>query len=119
MKRTVEVPAYERSSGNVFRDLGFPHPDEALLKADLVVRICEIVEHAELRQVDVAQSLGISQPKVSLLLRGRVEGFSVGRLMLLISRLGYDVDVVIRPHQARGRPTKLRVRATTSVRRAG
>ena len=75
-KATIEKPVrVEQGSGNVFADLGFSNPDLALAKAELVQRIREqIVEH-KLTQVKAAKLLGLDQPKVSALIRGRVEGW--------------------------------------------
>jgi predicted XRE-type DNA-binding protein len=85
------------SSGNVFADLGVPQPDQELVKADLVRAICTIVSGKGLRQVDVAARLGISQPKVSLLMRGRTDGFSTDHLMRLLNRLGQSINIVVTP----------------------
>jgi predicted XRE-type DNA-binding protein len=71
----------EVSSGNVFADLGLSNPEERLLKAELVRKISEIITNLNLTQVQVAEILGIDQPKVSLLIRGRLSGFSTDRLM--------------------------------------
>lgn len=79
---------FRRSSGNVFADLGVPEPEQEIVKAGLVKAIHSLVSGKELRQVDVAARLGISQPKVSLLLRGRTDGFSTELLMRLLNRLG-------------------------------
>lgn len=90
-------PEVEPSSGNVFADLGFPNPEEALLKANLAGRILEVVTERKLTQKKVAALLGIDQPKVSALLRGKLDGFSTERLLRFINRLGQDVEIVIRP----------------------
>jgi predicted XRE-type DNA-binding protein len=66
----------EVSSGNVFADLGLSNPEERLLKAELVRKISEIITNLNLTQVQAAEILGIDQPKVSLLIRGRLSGFS-------------------------------------------
>lgn len=62
------------SSGNVFADLGLSNPEERLLKAELVRKISEIITNLNLTQVQLAEILGIDQPKVSLLIRGRLSG---------------------------------------------
>ena len=91
--RNVE---YTISSGNVFADLGFPEPDTELIKADLVHAITTVIEQRDLRQVEAADLMGIKQPNVSLLLRGRTENYSVGRLITLLNRLGHDVIIAHR-----------------------
>src|SRR5882724_8731908 len=71
---------FEQGSGNVFADLGLPNPDLALAKAELVQRIRAVIEERKLTQVKAAKVLGLDQPKVSALVRGRVAGYSIGRL---------------------------------------
>lgn len=100
-------PEVEPSSGNVFADLGFPNPEEALLKAELAGRILRCVQERKLTQVRVAALLGIDQPKVSLLLRGRLSGFSTERLLRFVNALGQDVEIVIRPSKKRNASTRV------------
>ena len=100
-------PEVEKSSGNVFRDLGFPNPEEALLKADLAGRILHIVRERKLTQKRVAAILGIDQPKVSHLLRGRLAGFSTERLLRFVNALGQDVEIVIRPARCKQASTRV------------
>ncbi len=118
MKRRVAVPAHERSSGNVFHDLGFDRPDDELAKANLIMQIADLVRRRSVRQSDVAALLGLPQSNVSLLLRGHSNGFSMGRLMLFLTRLGHDVDIVVGPRSRNGRQARLRVRHAGTVRRA-
>ena len=102
-------PAFERSSGNVFADLGFEHPDEELAKAQLVLRIVELLRARGLTQTAAGQLLGLPQPKVSLLYRGQVAGFSTDRLIRLLNRLDQDVDIVVRTKPAVRRSARVRV----------
>ena len=87
----------EVSNGNVFTDLGLSNPEERLLKAELVRKISEIITNLNLTQVQVAEILGIDQPKVSLLIRGRLSGFSTDRLMDYLNKLGSDVEITVKP----------------------
>ena len=87
----------EASSGNVFADLGLKNPEELLAKAELVQRIADIITERKLTQVRAAKLLGIDQPKVSALLRGKLDGFSTDRLFRFLNALGRDVEIVIRP----------------------
>jgi predicted XRE-type DNA-binding protein len=87
----------EVSSGNVFADLGLSNPEERLLKAELVRKISEIITNLNLTQVQAAEILGIDQPKVSLLIRGRLSGFSTDRLMDYLNKLGSDVEITVKP----------------------
>lgn len=94
----------EASSGNVFADLGIPEPDEALAKAELARQVCAIITEKGLTQAQAASLLGIDQPKVSALRRGRLDGFSTDRLFRFLNALGQDVEISVRPRrQANGR----------------
>ena len=100
-KKSDEAPvAVQASSGNVFADLGLKNPEELLAKAELVQRICDIIAERKLTQVRAAKLLGIDQPKVSALRRGRLDGFSIDRLFRFLNALGSDVEIVVRPARA-------------------
>lgn len=86
-----------RSSGNVFRDLGLPDADVLQAKADLVHRIAAIIRRRGLTQVEAARILAISQPKISALLHGRLEGFSTERIVRFLNALGQDVKISVTP----------------------
>jgi predicted XRE-type DNA-binding protein len=81
----------------VFADLGVPNPDLALAKAELVRRIRTLIADRKLTQAKAAAVLGLDQPKVSALVRGRVEGFSLDRLFRLLTALGQRVEIAVRP----------------------
>ena len=83
------------SSGNIFADLGLPNPEECLLKAQLASQIDDLIKSKKLTQSAAAKMAGLSQPKISDILRGRLTGYSVERLLVIISRLGRDVEVRI------------------------
>ncbi len=84
------------SSGNIFADLGLPNSDEMLMKAELVRQITEILSQRKLNQVQAAEVLGIDQPKVSALMRGKLTGFSTERLFRFLNALGCDVQIVVK-----------------------
>ena len=92
----------EPSSGNVFADLALKNPEELLAKAELVQRICDIIEERKLTQTEAASLLGIDQPKISALMRGKLDGFSLDRLFRFLNALGRDVEIVIRPARRDG-----------------
>ena len=96
---------YEVSSGNVFKDLGLSNADELQTKADLAIEIGNIISHRGMSQVKAAAALGIDQPKVSALVRGHLEKFSIERLCEFLRRLGCDVNIQVRERKrtARGR----------------
>src|SRR3954470_18351906 len=87
----------EARSGNVFADLGLKNPEELLAKAELVQRIADILAERKLTQARAAKVLGIDQPKISALLRGKLEGFSLDRLFRFLNALGKDVEITVRP----------------------
>ena len=93
-----------RGSGNVFADLELPDADEYMAKSKLAVEIFKIIRRRRLTQAAAGKLLGISQPKVSALLNGRLDGFSTDRLFRFLNALGCDVRITIsRPHpRARG-----------------
>jgi predicted XRE-type DNA-binding protein len=101
MARTKRITV-EEGSGNVFADLGFKNAEEELLRAELVLRLVQLIRGRGLSQVEAAGLLGVTQPKVSALFNGKVAGFSVERLMRLLCRLGQDVRITVRP-KPRGR----------------
>ncbi len=84
-------------SDNVFADLGYDNPDEALAKAELARRITAILRQRRLTQTQAAEILGIDQPRVSNLMIGRLSGFSLERLLRFLNALGRDVEIVIKP----------------------
>lgn len=86
---------HTRSSGNVFADLGLPDAGERMLKAQLAVQIRRFIEEKGWTQTEAAEAVGLDQPKVSSLLRGRLSGFSVDRLLSILNRLGHSVEVRI------------------------
>ena len=94
MSKPLDV---EESSGNVFADLGLPHAGELLLKAQIVSEIARAMKLKKMTQSRAAALTGTAQPDLSNLLRGRFKGFSVERLMLMLTKLGRDVEVVVRP----------------------
>jgi predicted XRE-type DNA-binding protein len=116
---STDAPEYTRSSGNVFADLGLPESDELLAKAALANQIASIVGHRHLTQVETARALGTGQPKVSELLAGKLDGFSMERLIRYLNALGRDVQIVVTPKpRSRDRAT-VRVIGRSRSRRAG
>jgi len=83
-------------SGNVYADLGYENADEMLVKAQLVFKIAEIIQRRGLTQVEAAKLLGLTQPKVSAMLRGQFRGFSERKLIDCLTSLGRDVQIVIK-----------------------
>ncbi len=86
---------YVVSSGNFFADLGLPNPEEALAKAELAHKITVLIRERGLTQTQAAKLLGVDQPKVSALIRGRLAGFSLERLMRFLLLLGQDIKITV------------------------
>jgi predicted XRE-type DNA-binding protein len=102
--------AVHEGSGNVFADLVLPDPEELLVKAAAVSRISDLIRERGITQAQVATLLGIDQPKVSALLRGRLRGFSLERLLSFLIALDQDVEIVV--HHKTERQATLTVRAS-------
>lgn len=112
-KKTGE-PMVHASSGNVFEDLGVSGPERAHARAELAAAIVAIVDARGLSQSEVADLLGIDQPGVSNLVRGRLERFSSERLMRFLVALGQDVEIRIAPKAQDQAAATLRVTQKTS-----
>ena len=82
---------------NVYADLGFPDAEEMLVKAQLVVKIAEILRERGWSQQQAAKVLGLTQPKLSKMLRGQFRGISEMKMMDCLVRLGRAVKSVVGP----------------------
>lgn len=83
-------------TGNVFEDLGLPESGELMAKAKLAAQVSSILHHRHLTQTAAAEILGISQPRVSDLMRGRLDRFSLEILLQFLLALDRDVEIVVR-----------------------
>ena len=92
----VDDMAVEESSGNPYADLGFPDAKDMLVKAGLAREIAQIIKSRHLTQQRAAELLGMQQPKLSDLLRGKFRGISQAKMIECLNRLGCDVDIVVR-----------------------
>ena len=92
-----------RSSGNVFRDLGFG-PEEAshlLVRSELMIKIEKLLKGHGLTQAEAARIMHVSQPRVSDLLRGRLDLFSTDALIDMLARLGFRVRLAVKSSKTR------------------
>ncbi|MCW5220076.1 XRE family transcriptional regulator [Verminephrobacter aporrectodeae subsp. tuberculatae] len=96
-KRMIEDMEIETSSGNVFADLGLPDAEKLKIKSGLVIEITRAVRRLGLTQEEAGRRMGISQPKVSGMLRGDFTNLSEHKLMECLNRLGYDIEIRVRP----------------------
>lgn len=81
---------------NVFADLGLPDAENHFVKAQLVSRMMDIMKARKLTQTAIAETIGITQPDVSNLIRGRFRGYSIDRLMSFLVALDQDVEIVVK-----------------------
>jgi predicted XRE-type DNA-binding protein len=108
-RRDTKNLAIHEGSGNVYRDLGFPDAEEMLVKAQLVTKIREIIRSKGLTQMEAAKILGLPQPKLSGILRGQFRGVSERKLIDCLTRLGRDVEIVVKESVRRRAGGKLTV----------
>ena len=92
-KRTIAGIDVEFSSGNAFADLGLPDAEKVKIKSGLVIEITKAIRRLNLTQAEAAERMGITQPKVSALLRGEFCNLSERKLMDCLNRLGYDIEI--------------------------
>ena len=98
--RLVQGVEVHRGSGNVFADLGLPDADKLKIKAGLVIEIRKAMRNLGLTQLEAAKRMGITQPKVSDMMRGDFTNLSERKLMDCLTRLGYDIEISVRPAQS-------------------
>jgi len=96
-KRNSKDSDYEASSGNVFADLGLSEAEKLKIKSGLVIEITKAVRKLALTQDEAARRMGVSQAKVSGMLRGDFANLSERKLMECLTRLGYDIEIKVRP----------------------
>ena len=95
--RTLNRTQFEASSGNVFRDLALPDAEQLKIKSGLVIEITRAVRRLDLTQEEAARRMGISQAKVSGLMRGDFSNLSEQKLMECLNRLGYNIEIKLSP----------------------
>ena len=93
--------ATKRGARNVFADMRVPDAETHLLKAQLTARVREVIHSRRLTQTQAADLMGVSQPDVSRILKGQFRDISVERLVLFLTRLGCDVEIVVKPANRR------------------
>jgi predicted XRE-type DNA-binding protein len=97
------LPAHEIGSGNIFADLGLPNAEEHLLKASLVVQLNRLIKARKLTQVAAAKLIGVKQPDLSNILRGHYHGFSLERLMRMLTAFNQDIEITVRPRRRKSK----------------
>ena len=94
--RMIDGVEVEMSSGNVFADLGLPDADKLKIKSGLAIEITKALRALGLSQEDAGVRMGLSQSKVSALLRGDFTNISERKLMECLNRLGYDIEIKVK-----------------------
>ena len=95
--QTIDGVEVTRSSGNVFADLGLHDAEKLKIKSGLVIEIRKAMRLQGLTQQEAAKRMGITQPKVSDMMRGDFSNLSERKLMDCLNRLGYDIEITVRP----------------------
>ena len=96
-KRIIDGIEVQRNSGNVYADLGLPDAERLKIKTGLVVEIRKAMRRLGLTQQEAAKRMGITQPKVSDMMRGDFSNLSERKLMDCLNRLGYDIEIKVKP----------------------
>ena len=99
-KRLVNGIEVQQGSGNVYADLGLPDAEKLKIKTGLVIEIRKAMRRLELTQKEAAICMGITQPKVSDMMRGDFSNLSERKLMDCLNRLGYDIKIKVKPTSA-------------------
>jgi predicted XRE-type DNA-binding protein len=99
-KRLIDGMEVHRSSGNVYADPGLPDAERLEIKTGLVVEISKAMRRLGLTQQEAAKRMGIAQPKVSDMMRGDFSNLSERKLMDCLNRLGYDIEIKVKPASA-------------------
>ncbi len=92
---------YEVTDGNIFADLGLDQPDERLARTKLLHEVGSLIKASKLSQREVAGKLGVTQPKVSLLVSGQLSAFSKDTLLHYLSVLGCEVQIHVKRPRSR------------------
>ena len=108
-QRNIGGGVVQEGSGNVYADLGYADSEGMTVKAQLVSKIADIIRKRGLTQEGAARVLSLTQPKISKLFKGQFRGISEHRLLRCLTRLGRDVEIVVKPAPRRraGRLTLL------------
>ena len=96
-KRIINGAEVLRISGNVYADLGLADAEKLKIKTGLVIEIRKAMRRLGLTQQAAAKRMGIAQPKVSGMIRGDFSNLSERKLMDCLNRLGYDIEIQVKP----------------------
>jgi predicted XRE-type DNA-binding protein len=96
-KRIIDGVEVQRGSSNVYADLGLPDAEKLKIKTGLVIEIRKAMRRLGLTQLAAAKRMGIAQPKISGMMRGDFSNLSERKLMDCLNRLGYDIEIKVKP----------------------
>jgi predicted XRE-type DNA-binding protein len=96
-RQSMTSETIEMGTGNLFADLGYADADAHLFKAQLVTHMKDVMTKRSMTQAAGAKASGVSQPDISRILKGHLRDVSVERIMRMLTRLGLEVDVIVRP----------------------
>lgn len=109
--------SFEIGAGSVYEELGFKNYKEMETKSTLVMEIGKVIKKRKLTQMQAAEIVNVSQPKLSELLSGRFRGYSVERLIYFLNELGQDVDIVVKAKPRNRSKARVNVYHSTSISR--
>lgn len=104
-----EIISVEKGSGNIFKDLEIPNPEEYLAKTRLALIIKGIISESELKHQAAAKILDLNQSELSMLLDGLLDDFSIDHLFSLIRKLNCEVEIVVRGKPADNSATEISI----------
>lgn len=123
MKEDQEHIEVTVGSENIFEDFGYPNPEESKAKADLAIQIRKVIESKGLTQQQAAKLMGLTQPKVSDITRGKLSKFTIDKLLHCLLLLGSDIEIVVSTNIGKSERSRLRVtgdgRRRSNSQRAG
>jgi predicted XRE-type DNA-binding protein len=109
MQKIEQTETIEESSGNVFSDIGFEDAEERSFKALLAMQISTILAEKDLNQTDAAKLLGITQPKVSKIKHGKLDAFSVEKLLRFLVKLNRNIEIRITDNAKSNTPSHIKL----------
>ncbi|MEZ4754352.1 MAG: helix-turn-helix transcriptional regulator [Bdellovibrionota bacterium] len=98
-----------RGSGNIFSDIDISDSERTFARAQIMSRITDIIESLNLTQNEAAKILGLKQGRVSELMNGKLDKFSLDHLFTLLNLLGRDIEIVIKPRKRKSKQAGVRV----------
>lgn len=93
---------FEESSGNVFADLGLSNADELFTRGKIGIQVLRLLKQRNLKQREISELLGITQPEVSHLMKGQFQRFSEGKLLIFLKRLDTEITLHLRCRYPQG-----------------